>query len=70
MISLRTFSTIIMNFKGLFKTMDIEKPEYCTGSGIIIYLDNRESIFTDLKNDILYLFLGLGCKLIKFNLLM
>jgi 8-oxo-dGTP pyrophosphatase MutT (NUDIX family) len=47
-----------MNFKGLFKTMNIEKPEYCTGSGIIIYLDNRESIFTDLESDILYLFLG------------
>ena len=37
--------------------MNIEKPEYCTGSGIVIFLDNREHKFSDLEKDILYLFL-------------
>ena len=35
--------------------MNIEKPEYCTGSGIVIFLDNRENKFSDLEKDILYL---------------
>lgn len=35
----------------------LENPEYCSGSGIIIYFDNRDDIFKDLKKDILYLFL-------------
>ena len=31
--------------------------KYCTGSGIVIYLDNRDKYFSDLQEDILYLFL-------------
>jgi len=31
--------------------------KYCTGSGIVIYLDNRDKYFSDLREDILYLFL-------------
>jgi len=45
--------------------MNIEKPEYCTGSGIIIFLDNTESIFPDLSQDILYLFLECNGEIIK-----
>lgn len=54
-----------MNFEGLHKTMNIEQPEYCTGSGIIIYLDNTESYFPDLEQDILYLFLECNGEIIK-----
>ena len=45
--------------------MTLEKPEYCTGSGIIIYLDNRENFFPDLEQDILYLFLKCNDKISK-----
>ena len=31
--------------------------KYCTGSGIVIFLDNREKHFSDLQQDVLYLFL-------------
>tara|TARA_B100001059_G_scaffold193636_2_gene197487 strand:+ start:1091 stop:1609 length:519 start_codon:yes stop_codon:yes gene_type:complete len=54
-----------MNFKGFYKNMISEKTEYCTGSGIIIYLDNREKTFSDLEQDILYLFLKCNDKINK-----
>lgn len=45
--------------------MNIEQPEYCTGSGIIIFLDNTELSFPDLDQDILYLFLKCNGEIIK-----
>ena len=54
-----------MNFEGLYKTMNIEQPEYCTGSGIVLYLDNTELYFPDLEQDILYLFLECNGEVVK-----